>query len=81
MIKIFMFYPSCKNIFMLYDTHENFVTICYRFSDLERDYAHQENNEYKQLAVFVATMQLLANYTCKSKPKNAVGMYCGSKDQ
>jgi len=36
-----------------------------RFSDLERDYACQENVEYEQLAAFVATTctQLLANYT------------------
>ena len=34
-----------------------------RFSDLEQDYAHQEVMEYKQFAVFLATTQLLVNYT------------------
>ena len=34
-----------------------------RFSDLERDYARQKNVENEQLAAFVATTQLLANYS------------------
>ena len=34
-----------------------------RFGDLERDYARQENMEYEQIAAFVATTQLLANYS------------------
>ena len=33
-------------------------------SDLERDYAGQKNVECEQLAVFVATTQLLASYLC-----------------
>ena len=38
-----------------------------RFSNSEWSYAHQENVEYEQLAMFVATMQLLVNYSCASK--------------
>ena len=34
-----------------------------RFDDLEWDYVCQENMEYEQLAAFVATMQLLVNYS------------------
>ena len=34
-----------------------------RFSDLEQDYARQEVMEYKQFALFLATTQLLVNYT------------------
>ena len=45
-------------------------------SDLERDYAGQENVECEQLAVFVATTQLLASY-CEIQPNNAVGTYRG----
>ena len=37
------------------------------FSNSEWGYAHQENVEYEQLAMFVATMQLLVNYSCASK--------------
>ena len=45
--------------------HNIFLTIYIpRFSNLERDYAHQENMENEQLAAFVVTMQLLANYLC-----------------
>ena len=42
-----------------------------RFGDLERDNAHQENVEYEQFAAcsaaFVATTQLLANYSRRKK--------------
>ena len=41
----------------------------------------KENVECEQLAVFVATMQLLASYSCVKyyiQPNNAVGMYHGS---
>ena len=43
---------------------KNFLTVFYvlRFSNLELDFACQENVKYEQLAMFVATMQLLANY-------------------
>ena len=35
----------------------------------------------EQLTVFMATTQLLANYSClKKEPKNAVGTYCGSTE-
>ena len=37
--------------------------------------------EYKQLAAFVATIQLLANYMHAKQAKNTVGMYCNSKDR
>ena len=33
------------------------------FGDLEQDHAHQENIEYKHFAAFVATTQLLVNYS------------------
>ena len=36
----------------------------------------KENVECEQLAVFVATMQLLASY-CEIQPNNAVGTYSG----
>ena len=60
-------YFLCKNIFVVLDTHDNFLMVLNqyyvpRFSDLERDYASQENVEYEQLAAFMAT-QLLANST------------------
>ena len=38
--------------------------------------------EHEQLAVFVANMQLLVDYSCaKENIKNTIGMYCGSKDR
>ena len=49
-------------------------------SDLERDYAGQRKCGVEQLAVFVATTQLLASYSCVKyyiQPNNAVRMYCG----
>ena len=60
---------SGKNIFVVWDTHENFLTVLNRFyvprfGDLERDYARRENLEYEQFVAFVATTQLLANYSC-----------------
>ena len=53
---------SCKNIFVVWDTHENFLTVLntfyvLRFGDLERDTARQENVEF---AAFVAVGELLA---------------------
>jgi len=48
---------------MVQDTHENFLMVLSRFKDLEWDYACQENVEYEQLSAFMATMQLLANYS------------------
>ena len=47
------------------DAHENFLNQFYdpRFSDLGQNYIRQENMEYEQLAAFVVTMQLLANYS------------------
>ena len=57
-----------KNIFMVLDTLEKLPAIIDqfyvpRFSDLEGDYACQENVENKQLAAFMATTQLLARYS------------------
>ena len=49
-----------KNIFVAYDTHENFFYTPW-FSDLEHDYKRQENVEYNQV---VATTQVLENYSC-----------------
>ena len=34
-----------------------------KFGNLERNTVHQENVEYEQFAAFLATMQLLANYS------------------
>ena len=55
------------NIFMVQDTHEKlFAALNWfsvpRFSYLEWDYVRQKNMEYKQLAAFAATKQLLSNY-------------------
>ena len=36
------------------------------------------NVEYEQLAVFMVTTQLLANYSRERKPTNAIGTYCSS---
>ena len=53
---------SCKNIFVVLEIflQKYFYSINYvpRFSDLERDYMHAN----RQLAAFVATMQLV-NYS------------------
>ena len=50
-----------------------------RFSDLEQDYAHQENMECEQLAAFVATTQLLATCTHAKEKRRTLGMYNGCK--
>ena len=43
--------------------------------------ACQENMEYEQLAEFVATMQVLVNYSHVIRvPRNVTDTYCGSKD-
>ena len=52
----------CKNIFVVKDTNENFLTVLnrfyvLRFGDLERNTARQENVEF---AAFVAVGELLA---------------------
>ena len=57
-------------------THENFLMVLYRFyvprfSNLEGDYTHLENVDYKQLAAFVATTQLLGA-TCIRELRNTV---------
>ena len=51
-LKASIFMCLCKNIFLLYDGHELFLKVHMR----------EENVEYEQLAAFVATTQLLANY-------------------
>ena len=48
---------------MVQDTHENCFTLILRSSDVERDYACQENVDYEKLAAFVAATQVLANYS------------------
>ena len=57
-------FPNCTQIHVITYTNRFYIT---RFGNLEWDYTQQENMEYKQLAVFVATTQLLANYSCAKK--------------
>ena len=47
-----------------------------RFSDVERDYARQENVDYEKLAAFVATTQVGELFACEREPRNAVSTYC-----
>ena len=59
---------------MVLGIHENFQMVLNwfyvsRFSDLEQDYASQENMENEQLA------------TCKRESENTVGTYYGNKDE
>ena len=54
-----------------------------RFSDLEWDYAHQKkawsmNNACCVYGYYAAVDKL---YTCEREVKNAIGMYCGSRDR
>ena len=49
---------------MALGTHENFAEyVCSQFSDLEQGNARRKCTPRKQLAMFIATMQLLVNYS------------------
>ena len=60
-----------------------FLHQCYApsFSDLEQEYAHKENMEYEQLAVFVATCSFCQTTCVRKKSRNAVGTYCSGIDR
>ena len=73
---------------MVKETHKIFFSsikwfYISRFGDLEQAYAHQENMEYEQLIVFVAMYHTAVGklLAWEREPRNAVGMYCGSKDR
>ena len=82
----------CVCIMYVYTTVSNFRVDVYsllgyfyvpRFSDLERDYTHQKkkwstNNACCVYGYYTAVDKL---YACEREAKNAVVMYCGSKDR
>ena len=67
---------ACLISHFLHMYPRNFTLILAKLPGLMR--LCQENMEYKLLAAFVATTQLLAIYS--HMRRNAVGTYCGSKE-